>query len=340
MKLGAPRAARRPSAMSTAALDAAARAAANAVAAAEERARIAVAAAEERIRAVTAATEERTRTAIADAEERARTAAAAAEERARQANADAMQSEIRALRAEERLRVREAELAGFATMAAERLRAPLHTVAGFTEMLIEDIAPGLDAESAGHLDRIDDAACRMLGVVDDLVSYSTTSDAPLWLEPVETTMPALDVIADHLQSPADPAGPEIEIGELPAVTADPLLLRQVLDHLIGNAVRFVRPGTPARVTVGARDQGGGMWRIEVADRGIGVPAAQREQIFAPFHQAGDGYPGNGLGLAVCARIVARHGGEIGVEPRPGGGSVFWFTIAGARVSSPRRAAAQ
>jgi signal transduction histidine kinase len=271
-------------------------------------------------------------------------AVAAAEDRARLAGAAAARAEARAVKAEERLRVREAELAGFATMAAERLRAPLNTVAGFTEMLIEDVAPGLDAEAAGYLDRIDDAARRMLGVVDDLLSYATPGDAPLWLEPVESTMLALDVIADHLQATGDRPEigerPEIKIGELPAVSADPLLLRRVLDHLIGNAVRFTRPGTPARVTVGARERGGGGWRIEVADRGVGVPAERRERIFTPFHQGVEGYPGAGLGLAVCARIVALHGGEIGVEPNPGGGSVFWFTIAGAGVSSARPAGAR
>jgi signal transduction histidine kinase len=327
------------------------------IASAEERARLAIAAAEERAQTAIAAADERGRTAItaadlraqtaitaADlraqtvtlaAEERAQTATRAAEERARRAADGAAEAWERALRAEERLRTREAELAGFATSAVDNLHAPLHTIASFTELLLEDVAPGLDAEVGGHLDVIGGAVRRMLVAVNELAAYATAGGAPLRLEPVEASMLALDVIADRLQGQSD--GPEVEIGELPAVTADALLLRQVLDHLVGNAVRFVPPGTRARVTVDAREQDGGWWRIEVADRGIGVPAEQRERIFAPFHKAAKGYPGAGLGLAVCARIVARHGGEIGAEANPGGGSVFWFTLAGAGISARQRA---
>ncbi len=250
----------------------------------------------------------------------------AAEERARAAADVATAAQERANRAEARLQARETELAGFATTAGESLHAPLYTIAGFTELLLEETAPGLDAESRDFLDRIGHAAQRMLTVVDELITYAMADDAALRPEPVESSMLALDVLADRLQGPGD--RPEIEIGELPAVTADPLLLRQVLGHLVDNAVRFVRPGTPARITIGAREQENGRWRIEVADRGIGVAAGQRERIFAPFHRAPatEGYPGTGLGLAVCARIVALHGGEIGVEANPGGGSVFWFTM--------------
>jgi signal transduction histidine kinase len=128
--------------------------------------------------------------------------------------------------------------------------------------------------------------------------------------------------------------PSIDVGDLPLVTADPVLLRQVLDQLIGNAVRFVRHGTAARVTVGATEQADGWWRVEIADRAIGVPAEHRERIFAPFHRtpSAEGYPGIGLGLALCRRIVELHGGQIGVDTNPGGGSVFWFTVSATGVT--------
>ena len=225
-------------------------------------------------------------------------------------------------------RRRETELAGFAATASEHLHAPLHTIAGFTEILLED-ATGLDEESRGFLRRIDGATRRMLTVVDELVTYASAGDSALKPEPVEASLLALDVAAAHLP------GPSIEIGELPAIAGDAALLRQVLDQLIGNAVRFVRPGAPALIEVGSRALDDGWWRIEVADRGIGVPEEQRERIFAPFHRApaAEGYPGTGLGLAVCAQIVALHGGEIGVTTNPGGGSVFWFTVAGAELAT-------
>jgi signal transduction histidine kinase len=250
-------------------------------------------------------------------------------QRARAAAEDAAAAGERARHADLIRRERESELTGFATTAGRNLHAPLHTIAGFTELLLQDAAPRLDEASRGFLHRIDGAARRMLTLVDELLAYTGTIDAALKPEPVETSMLALDVVADRLHAPGP--RPDIDLGELPAVSGDAMLLHQVLTQLVDNAVRFVRHGTAARITIGSREQPGDWWRIEVADRGIGVPQEHRERIFAPFHRApaAEGYPGSGLGLAVCARIVALHGGEIGVEANPGGGSVFWFTMPGA-----------
>ncbi|AGZ40602.1 ATP-binding protein [Actinoplanes friuliensis] len=260
-----------------------------------------------------------------------------AEDHARQAAADS-RAEIdraraaeavlheRTRTAEAQLREREAELTGFATAAADHLHAPLHTIAGFTELLLEDAGP-LDEASRGFLDRIGRSTGRMLALVDDLLAYSSAADAALKLEPVDAGGLALGVVAGRLDHVTGER-PSIDVGDLPAVTADAELLGEVLGQLVDNAVRFVRHGTAARVTIGAREHVPGWWRIEVADRGIGVPEEQRTRIFAPFHRApaAEGFPGTGLGLAVCRRIVDLHGGELGVDPNPGGGSIFWFTV--------------
>ncbi|MGX6607071.1 ATP-binding protein [Micromonosporaceae bacterium Da 78-11] len=260
--------------------------------------------------------------------------AGASRERARLAERAALEAEERARQAEERRRERESEIAGFAAAASETLHAPLHTIAGFTELLIEDVAPQLDHEARGFLDRIGGATRRMLTTIDELLTYTGATDAALRLEPVETSMLALDVAAGRLPGPG--VRPSIEIGELPAVTADAGLLHQVIDQFVANAIRFVRHDAEAEIVIGAREQDGGWWRIEVADRGIGIAEEHRGRIFAPFHRApsAEGYPGTGLGLAVCARIVALHGGEIGVEANPGGGSVFFFTVSG--VGAPTK----
>jgi signal transduction histidine kinase len=173
----------------------------------------------------------------------------------------------------------------------------------------------------------------MLDLVDELLAYTATTDAALKLEPVDTGHLALTAVAARLDE-VDGDRPSIDIGDLPLVTADADLLRQVLDQLVDNAVRFVRHGTAARITVSAAELPSGWYRFEVADRGIGVPEEHRERIFAPFHRApsAEGYAGSGLGLAVCRRIVALHGGEIGVRPNPGGGSIFWFTISAIGVT--------
>jgi signal transduction histidine kinase len=246
--------------------------------------------------------------------------------RARRAVEERIAETERARRAEQSLHDREAELIGFAGTAGENLRAPLHTIAGYTDLLLEETGPGLDEASRGFLDRIGHSTRRMLGVVDELLAYTSATDAALKLEPVETQMLALDVAASVAFESAD--RPSVDVGELPLVSGDAELLREVLRQLIDNAVRFVRHGTPARVSVSAEELPSGWYRFQVADRGIGVPQGHGERIFAPFHRApsAEGYAGSGLGLAVCKRIVARHGGEIGVTPNPGGGSIFWFTI--------------
>lgn len=249
-----------------------------------------------------------------------------AERRTRRATDDRRAQSERAERAEQALRDREAELSGFANSAGENLHAPLHTIAGYTDLLLEETAPGLDEAARGFLDRIGSSTRRMLGVVDELLAYTSATDAALKLEPVETQMLALDVAADVAFE--SPDRPSIDVGELPLVCGDAELLREVLRQLIDNAVRFVRHGTPARVCVSAQELPTGWFRFEVADRGIGIPQGHDERIFAPFHRApsAEGYAGSGLGLAVCKRIVERHGGEIGVTANPGGGSVFWFTV--------------
>lgn len=239
----------------------------------------------------------------------------------------------RVLVTERELGERTAELAGFAEAAADHLQAPLHTIAGFTEILLEDAGPQLDTGARGFLDRIAQSTTRMLSLVDDLLTYTTATDADLHLEPVDAGILALGAAAGSLDG-MQGERPSIDVGDLPVVTADAELLGEVLGRLVENAVRFVRHGTAARVSVGAREHAPGWWRIEVADRGIGVPEDQRTRIFAPFHRApaAEGFPGAGLGLAVCRRIVARHGGEIGVEPNPDGGSIFWFTVAASPVA--------
>jgi signal transduction histidine kinase len=237
----------------------------------------------------------------------------------------------RAEQAERALRDRQAELTGLAATAGTHLHAPLHTIAGYTDLLLDE---ALDGPAREFVHRIGRSSQRMLRLVDELLAYAAATDAALHLAPVDVEQMAREVVAAHRDGATEQ--PSIDVGELPLVTADAALLRQVLDHVVGNAVRFVAHGTPARITVGARELPDGWWRVEVADRGIGVPEEQRERIFAPFHRApaAEGFPGTGLGLAICQRIVALHGGEIGVEPNPGGGSVFWFTVSATGVTVP------
>jgi signal transduction histidine kinase len=122
-------------------------------------------------------------------------------------------------------------------------------------------------------------------------------------------------IADQRSIVTSGEPPRIEIDPLPKVYADAAMVRQLLDNLIGNAVKYVASGKVAHVKVTARNVGG-LVEVTVADEGIGIPAGQRDQIFEPFHRAHPGatYDGHGIGLSVCKRIVERHGGRIYARP--------------------------
>ncbi|HEX5200001.1 MAG TPA: ATP-binding protein [Actinoplanes sp.] len=217
----------------------------------------------------------------------------------------------------------ESDLAVFAGVVAHDLKAPLTVVRGHCEAAQEALEDGDDPSAS--LDRIERAVQRMAGMIDTLLAYTTARDAPLTAETVDLGELVAEVVQDRARH--DPA-PEVFVGDLPAVRADPAMLRHVLDNLIGNALKYVRPGAAARVDVTASPVGTGWTRIEVADRGIGIPDAEKHAVFERFHRAhaSAGYDGTGLGLAICKRIVERHGGEIGVADNPGGGTRFHFTL--------------
>jgi signal transduction histidine kinase len=131
----------------------------------------------------------------------------------------------------------------------------------------------------------------------------------------------------HLLPAADAATPReavprIHIGPLPVVRADPGMIRQLLDNLIGNALKYTRVGQPADIGISATQSPDGTVDIQIADRGIGIPADEQADVFTSFHRAhtGRGYAGTGLGLAICQRVVDRHGGTIRAEDNPGGGT--------------------
>ncbi|MFC4058819.1 ATP-binding protein [Planomonospora corallina] len=242
--------------------------------------------------------------------------------------------------AEARLRERGAELERFASVAAYDLKSPLTVITGYTELVEDQLGPGADPRIRGWLQRVRQSTGRMRRLIDDLLSYSSAGDVPL--EPAEVDLEQL-VAAVVMERTAHLAHdrPHVGFGRLPAVTADPALLRQVMDHLIANAVKYVRHGATAQVDVSA-ERRGEAWRVTVSDRGIGIAPEQRESVFAAFGRArgSEGYPGTGLGLAICRRIVERHGGAIHAEENPGGGTRVVFTLPVVPEASPPGAAAE
>ena len=245
------------------------------------------------------------------------------------------------------LREHETELAAFASVAAHDLKAPLTAVAGYAEIIDQELARGATAETLQPaLARIRTGVHRMSRLIDDLLAYATARDARIELVPIDLQQLVAEVITErtgHLRgrttSEAAPF-PDIYTGPLPTVCADRALTRQLLDNLIGNAIKYTPPGQAARIDISAVPAGDPGWvRIVIADRGIGVPAADQPYIFDTFHRAAahtGQYAGTGLGLAICKRIIDRHGGTIAVSDNPGGGTRVDLTLPAAASDTAGR----
>jgi signal transduction histidine kinase len=210
------------------------------------------------------------------------------------------------------------ELASFAGVVAHDLLNPLTVVEGWSETLLETARAGIvvpPEKQADQLERIRRAAQRMQHLISDLLAYTTARD--LRITPVRVDLLAMvrDVARARVEASRVSEGPQPVITvdpALPDVLAEPVLLRQVVDNLVGNAVKYVAPGVCPEIEVrGRRVEGesGPMVLIEVVDNGIGIPEDQHARVFDTFHRVHrDGYRGTGLGLSIVKRIAERHGG--------------------------------
>jgi light-regulated signal transduction histidine kinase (bacteriophytochrome) len=223
------------------------------------------------------------------------------------------------------------ELQRFATVASHDLREPLRVVSGFADLLARRYGDSFDDDGKRFVEAITGGVKRMDEMISDLLAYARAGRADQPLEPVDANEVVRDVLAGLERAVAD-ADAQIEVGPLPMVTGNPAALRQLFQNLIANAIKFVDDGPPrVRIWVAEVPEG---WRFTIRDNGIGIAPDATERIFGMFTRlrGSERYPGTGVGLAVCQRIVDVHGGRIWVEPAPGGGSQFMFTIA--RAATP------
>ena len=226
-----------------------------------------------------------------------------------------------------------AELEQFASVTSHDLQAPLTTISMYAELLerrhgVEDTERG-----PALVDGIRHATSQARGLIRDLLEYSRAGRGRLSLEPV----PAQAVVEQALESLAgaiERSGARVHVGPLPVVPADRGNLCRVFQNLIGNAIKFTGGEAP-EVSIEAEPEAG-QWRFAVRDNGIGMQADQTERIFEPFQRlhGEEDYPGSGIGLAVCERIVGQHGGRIWVSSSPGDGSVFHFTLPASGPAEP------
>ena len=219
-----------------------------------------------------------------------------------------------------------AELEQFAYVASHDLQEPLRMVASYTQLLARRYRGKLDADADEFIGFAVEGALRMQALINDLLDYSRAGTRPLRLESVDTNT-MVDQVVHDLGSASRMAGATITHDDLPQVIADPTQLRQVFQNLIANGLKFHKPQQAPTVHVsGARE--GGMVRFTVQDNGIGIDAQYVERIFTLFQRlhTREEYPGTGIGLAICKRIVERHGGQISVESAPDAGARFSFTL--------------
>ena len=219
------------------------------------------------------------------------------------------------------------ELQQFAYIASHDLQEPLRAISGFTELLERRYRGQIDERADRYINFIIDGTDQMQQVIQDLLAYSRVQTKAHEFDLIDANR-ALEQALCNLQVSIRERGARVTVeGPLPEISADGIQLTQVFQNLIGNALKFQRPGATPEIRVSAVREGSD-WAFSIADNGIGIDARHLDRIFMLFqrlHAKGD-YEGTGIGLAICKRIVERHGGSIAVRSTPGAGSTFTFSI--------------
>jgi light-regulated signal transduction histidine kinase (bacteriophytochrome) len=227
-----------------------------------------------------------------------------------------------------------AELQQFAFVASHDLQEPLRTLSSFSQLLARDYSDQLPAQARKMLEFMVEAANRMSKLTSDLLDYSQLAHEGGRAASVHLD-DDLETAITLLHSSIKETDAVITHGTLPNVELDRNQMVRLFQNLLVNAIKFRNPDQPPRIHVSA-EQKADEWIIRVADNGIGFPPEHTEIIFQPFKRlnAAQKYPGSGIGLATCKRIVENYGGRIGAESQLGEGSIFWFTIPVTLTSPP------
>lgn len=218
------------------------------------------------------------------------------------------------------------ELQRFAYAASHDLQEPLRAISGFSDLLARRYRGRLDATADEYLDFVRDAAGRMRGMITNLLDYSRIDASPRPFDVCDLNE-VLNLALANLHASIEELEARIDCERLPQVMGDPSQLLQLLQNLISNAIKF-HGDAPAHVRIECKP-GDDEWRISVRDNGIGLRAEDSERIFEVFKRlhAADRYPGSGIGLSVCKRIIERHRGRIWAQPNEdGAGTTLWFTL--------------
>jgi len=220
------------------------------------------------------------------------------------------------------------ELGQFAYIASHDLQEPLRMVASYTALLSKRYKGKLDSDADEFIAFAVDGATRMHRLIQDLLAYSRVGSKGKELL-ATSSEEALHQALLNLRGAIEESGAQVTHGNLPNVLADEMQLIQLFQNLVGNAIKYQAPGVP-QVHIAATGNGGKKWIFSVKDNGLGIETQYFERIFGMFQRLHkrEEFAGTGIGLAICKKIVERHGGQISVESQPGVGSTFRFALTG------------
>jgi light-regulated signal transduction histidine kinase (bacteriophytochrome) len=221
------------------------------------------------------------------------------------------------------------ELEEFAHIASHDLQEPLRKISSFGALLQTSLIDQLDDDQRENLGFMVDGATRMQLMIDDLLAYSRITTRAKPFQHVDPNKVMEDLQNFELSAALDETKGTILIpNPLLTVYGDPSQVHQLFQNLIANGLRFHRDGIPPAMTISSYPMQNNMVRFDVQDNGIGIDPEYHERIFVMFKRLHPPtlYKGTGIGLAICKKIVQRHGGEIGVKSTPGEWTTFWFTL--------------
>lgn len=216
------------------------------------------------------------------------------------------------------------DIDNFASMVSHDLQAPLRSLTMFAELLTREYQDNLDIKGQEYLARISNSSSRMQALIKNLQAYSYAGKS----EQTWITVDLKEVchqVEENLQFEIAQTQAQITVGDLPGILINPTEISQVIQNLLENALKFNQDTPYIEINATQQEK---EWLISIRDNGIGIPEEFQSKIFQAFHRLNstEAYPGTGIGLAICQKIIERYGGKMGVESTPGKGATFYFTL--------------